>query len=129
VDTRSKIAGSFEQARQACRARGAQSPLVVRGRFDPLLAAHARRLADLKAQADALIVLIEEAPGDLLPAPARAAIAAGLAVVDSVAVIAPGDPLPADVRAIDERTADEVRRGALMERVREAHGRGPDKGD
>jgi bifunctional ADP-heptose synthase (sugar kinase/adenylyltransferase) len=59
---------------------------VIRGAFDPLIAAHAERLAELKKSGAPLLVLISDAPNEILPAEARAQLVAGLAVVDYVAI-------------------------------------------
>jgi hypothetical protein len=85
VDTRSKIIDA-DQARLIA-ARGAT---VVSGYFDPLVASHAERLAELKNQDTPLLVLIATAADAILRARARAELVAGLAVVDYVCETADG---------------------------------------
>jgi len=79
MDTRAKII-------DAVRARllAAQGATVVSGYFDPLVASHAERLAELKRERVPLLVLIATPDDAILPARARAELAAGLAVVDYV---------------------------------------------
>jgi len=62
----------------------------VTGYFDPLLAAHAERLAELKAEGRPLIAAIADPENPILPARARAELVAGLAVVDYVVESADG---------------------------------------
>jgi hypothetical protein len=80
MDTRSKILSSSEAARIALRAT------VVSGYFDPLLAWHASRLQELKAElkGNSLLALIATPPNPILSASARAELVAGLKVVDYV---------------------------------------------
>jgi glycerol-3-phosphate cytidylyltransferase-like family protein len=80
VDTRTKIVPPQEAARLA-----ASGAVVVSGYFDPLLAAHAERLRQLKGAGGPLLVAIAEPGNPILPARARAELVAGLAVVDYVA--------------------------------------------
>jgi len=94
MDTRGKMIASSEAARLA--AKGAT---VVSGYFDPLLASHARRLADLKNGAK-LIVVIEDPPRPILPARARAELVASLRAVDYV--VAEHNGIRVDVRLEDE---------------------------
>jgi len=99
VDTRVKILSPDSLGRVRAEAR--RLKLVV-GYFDPLLAAHARRLAELRRPGDTLVVVVREMEGSLLPLRARAELVAALGVVDWV--------IPAqDAEAIIERLApDEV---------------------
>jgi hypothetical protein len=106
LDTRSKILDGA-----AARQR-AQSAMVISGHFDPLTAAHARRLAELKRPGTPLLVAIATPPDMILPARARAELVAALAVVDHVAESADG--LTPAVRLEDE---DETRRAALIRHV------------
>jgi hypothetical protein len=81
MDTRSKIVSSSKAAQIALRAT------VVSGYFDPLLAWHASRLQELKAQFKGdlpLLALIATPPNPILSARARAELVAGLKVVDHV---------------------------------------------
>lgn len=99
MDTRVKILSPDSLGRVRAEAR--RLKLVV-GYFDPLLAAHARRLAELRRPGDTLVVVVREMEGSLLPLRARAELVAALGVVDWV--------IPAqDAEAIIERLApDEV---------------------
>jgi bifunctional ADP-heptose synthase (sugar kinase/adenylyltransferase) len=85
VDTRTKIVAAAEAARIA-RA----GATVVTGYFDPLLAAHAERLAGLKREGLPLLIAIADPENPILPSRARAELVAGLAVVDYVAESADG---------------------------------------
>jgi bifunctional ADP-heptose synthase (sugar kinase/adenylyltransferase) len=90
VDTRTKVLSHREALAVARRLReeGKTLKLVV-GYFDPVLAAHARRLKDAREGAAALAVIIADPPRPILPARARAELVAGLAAVDYV--VLPGD--------------------------------------
>ena len=59
---------------------------LVRGHFDPLLAEHARILADAAVPGKLLAVIVTNPPHPLLVARARAELVAGLAIVDYVAI-------------------------------------------
>ena len=78
MDSRTKIVPAAEAARLAA------TVTVVSGYFDPLLAAHAEQLQQLKHAGTPLLVAIAEPPRPILPARARAELVAGLAVVDYV---------------------------------------------
>ena len=81
MDTRSKILSSSEAGQLALRAT------VVSGYFDPVLAWHASRLQELKAELKGglpLLALIATPPKPILSARARAELVAGLKVVDHV---------------------------------------------
>jgi bifunctional ADP-heptose synthase (sugar kinase/adenylyltransferase) len=85
VDTRTKIASPQEAAEAARRARTEGKRVkVVTGHFDPLLAAHARRIAELRDPGAALWVVITEPTRPILAAQARAVMVAALAGVDGV---------------------------------------------
>jgi bifunctional ADP-heptose synthase (sugar kinase/adenylyltransferase) len=111
VDTRTKIVSAAEAVRIA-----ASGAIVVTGYFDPLLAAHAERLAGLKREGLALMAAIADPENPILPTRARAELVAGLAVVDYVVEsadgLAPG--LTANFRLEQE---DEARLEDLIERV------------
>ena len=78
MDTRNKIFTTAD-AVAALRLRSADSPLtVMTGYFDPLLAAHARRLNELAASAGKLIVVLENPERPILPQRARAELVAAL---------------------------------------------------
>jgi hypothetical protein len=79
MDTRAKIVDAAH-----ARILAGQGATVVSGYFDPLIASHAERLAELKNDDAPLLVLIATAPDAILPARARAELVAGLAVVDYV---------------------------------------------
>ncbi len=95
MDTRSKLL-TADQALHLVRRLGreGQPPKLVAGCFDPLLAAHARRLAGVRKGAAILIVIVTDPPQPVLPARARAELVAALAVVDHV-VVAGEQPLEA----------------------------------
>lgn len=93
MDTRGKIVGSSEAARIA-----GEGATVVSGYFDPMVASHARRLAELKS--GTMIVVIENPDRPILPARARAELVASLRAVDYVVV--DRDGLRVDVRLEDE---------------------------
>jgi bifunctional ADP-heptose synthase (sugar kinase/adenylyltransferase) len=110
VDTRTKLLASeqaSEVARQ-CRAAGRTVTLVT-GFFDPLLAAHARRLEELARPGGTLFVAVRDPEHPLLPARARAELVAALRVVDYVIL---GGAIAADAffqeEAADERLTREL---------------------
>ena len=77
-----------------------QTLKVVVGYFDPVLAAHARRLKDAREGAAALAVIIADPPRPILPARARAELVAALEAADYV--VLPGDePLEGLVARFD----------------------------
>ncbi len=91
MDTRTKILTAQQAAAAAQRLREAGRKVwVVTGYFDPLLAAHARRLAAARSQADALMAVVCSPERPILPARARAELVAALAVVDYVVLAEPG---------------------------------------
>jgi len=121
VDTRDKIltpAAAVETARSA-RANGTQVT-VVTGYFDPLLAGHARRLAEIAEPGGVLMAVVMEPERPILPARARAELVAALAVVDYVLPAEPASQLEAD-RIFREEAADLRRTQELVARV---HSRG-----
>ena len=79
MDTRTKIIDAGQ-----ARLIAAQGATVVSGYFDPLVASHAERLAELKNDDARLLVLIATATDAILTARARAELVAGLAAVDYV---------------------------------------------
>jgi len=97
---------------------------VVTGYFDPLLAAHAERLEEIRATADALMVLVTNPPEPILEAQARAALVAGIRAVDYV-VLTEDDPASGELAqsAIHEEQADTSRLEELVELVRARHGK------
>ncbi len=82
MDTRDKIVAST-RAYEIARQRPAR---WFRGRFDPLLAEHARMIRDAALPGHLLIVEIENGPRPLLPPRARAELVAALAAVDYVVI-------------------------------------------
>lgn len=121
MDTRTKIVSveSLEELR-----RRAKRLKIVTGYFDPLLAAHVRRLGELRRPGETLVVIISEPDRPLLPAAARAELVAALAVVDCVLLAgADLEQLLARLKPdelVREEAADEVRRQQL---IRHAHER------
>lgn len=108
------------EAARKCRQSGRRVSLVT-GLFDPLLAAHARRLAEIARDGGALFVAVGEAPDALLEARARAELVAALAVVDYV--ILDGQPPQELARLIEadsvfhEEAADRQRTQELTRHV------------
>jgi bifunctional ADP-heptose synthase (sugar kinase/adenylyltransferase) len=85
MDTRAKIVDLARAEEAARQARDAgKSVKLVSGHFDPLLAAHARRLREIAGEDAALFVVIHEPERPILPARARAELVAALGVVDYV---------------------------------------------
>ena len=113
MDTRTKILDAERAAAAAGAARGAGKTVkLVTGTFDPLLAAHARRLREIAGEGAVLFAAIQEPDAALLTAQARAELVAALGVVDYVVL---GDvPLRPDEvyreeGADAERTRDLIR--------------------
>jgi hypothetical protein len=79
VNTLLKIIDSEEAARLA-----ADGATLVSGYFDPLVASHARRLAELKRDDAPLVVIIASPRQPILLPRARAELVASLRVVDYV---------------------------------------------
>ena len=122
MDTRTKIV-SMEYAAAAARSgRAAGKPVtLVGGFFDPLLAAHARRLAEIAPRGGALFVALQDPPLPVLPAQARAELVAALCMVDYVILpgpLAPGlaDWIPAEA-VFSEEAADQRRTQDFIQRV------------
>ncbi len=113
MDTRCKLV-DLERA-----LAGGGRTAIVAGYFDPLIAAHARRLGELKSKTDRLIAVILEPPDPLLDSRARAELVAALACVDTVVIGAP-DLSRTDI--LHEETADLARRADLIAKVRARHG-------
>lgn len=112
MDTRTKIVSAAEAGRIA-----AEGATVVSGYFDPVLAAHAGRLRELKRPGVPLLVVIADPDDPILPTRARAELVAGLAVVDHVAESA-GSLIPS-VHLEDEHLR---RRDELIARVHARQG-------
>lgn len=114
MDSRTKIVNLDD-----AKALLAESVVVVTGYFDPLVSAHAERLASLGAP---LLVLVGEGSEALLSLRARAELVAALRAVKAVvAVEGPLDGALATLgvtEAVREESADEVRRTELIEHIR-----------
>jgi glycerol-3-phosphate cytidylyltransferase-like family protein len=107
LNTRTKIVDATQAAGIAN-----SGATVVSGYFDPLLAAHADRLAALKADGVKLLVLIASPENAILPAAARAELVASLRAVDYVCELSDG--LTAQVHLEAE---DDARFAALLKHV------------
>ncbi len=91
MDTRTKILSTQQAVATAQSLREAgRKVCVVTGYFDPLLAAHARRLAASRDHADALMAVVCSPDRPILAARARAELVAALAVVDYVVLAEDG---------------------------------------
>ena len=110
MDTRNKIVSAAEAAKD--------TGTLVRGYFDPLCAAHVRRLEAL-AGAGPVTILLDSPPQPLLPVAARAELLAALRVVKQV-VIAGDESMPEfQGRPVtDESGSDLGRLQELMEHVK-----------
>ena len=122
MDTRSKII-SAEEATAAARGLREQGRklTVVTGKFDVLLAGHAR---DLGAAGEALMVILIPPAEPLLAERARAELVAALNMVDYV-VVGNEDSAAELLRGlgadevIDRSAADEMERRRLIEHVQQ----------
>jgi hypothetical protein len=85
LDTRTKIVPAADAARIA-----ESGATVVSGYFDPLVAAHAERLRELKRDGSPLLVILADPESPILPLRARAELVAGLKAVDYVAELSAG---------------------------------------
>ena len=124
MDTRTKI---IERAAAERIADDGARLTVVTGYFDPLTAAHAARLAEIAATAEALLVVVRTPEQPLLPARARAELVAALSAVNHV-VVEEGDPawiaqLPS-AQLVREEAADGRRTRELVVRVRQRQAAG-----
>lgn len=130
METRTKII-SFADAFGWIEGRLARGEAfrVVTGHFDPLLAAHARRLEEIAASDGRPLVVITEPTCPLLSAEARAVLVAALDAVELVTLAPPEGPgkllerLPRG-RLVRGEEEDLRLRADLMRRVRERHGAG-----
>lgn len=85
LDTRKKILTAAQAVETVRRLRAeGRSVRFASGWFDPLLAAHARRLEQLRSGAARVMVVVTDASRPILPARARAELVAALSVVDFV---------------------------------------------
>jgi len=125
MDTRTKIL-----TLEAARALGDSRPVVVAGYFEILLAEHARLLDEVRRRhpAGPLVAFVMPLSGAILPAGARAEMAAGLRVIDYV-VTGDDNDLATLVdglqpAAVVRLEADEERlHRELAQHVRSRHGR------
>jgi glycerol-3-phosphate cytidylyltransferase-like family protein len=109
LDTRTKIVPA-----ETALARRNGRP-VVAVYFDPMVASHTRRLRELAEKHGPLTVCVCDPPDPLLPAQARAELAASCRDVENVVI---GNEILFHVGFyIDERTADLVRRDELIRHV------------
>jgi bifunctional ADP-heptose synthase (sugar kinase/adenylyltransferase) len=115
VDTRAKILDAEAAVAAAGAAmRAGKTVKLVAGTFDPLLAAHARRLREIAADGAVLFAAIREPEAPLLAAQARAELVAALGVVDYVVL---GDaPLRPD-EVYREESVDARRTRGLIRNV------------
>lgn len=112
MDTRSKILSPAEAVLRLQRFGGGA---VVSGFFDPLLAAHARRLESVREAGVPLAVIVNDPPVPILPLRARAELVAALSAVDIV-IVPDGSPLPDVSLRFDGRDAED--RARFVEHVR-----------
>ncbi len=116
MDTRSKIIGR-DEARRAVADAGLA---VVTGYFDPLTAAHARRLEAIAAEGARLLVVVRTPQDPILPARARAELVAALAAVQAVVIEEGGADWVAELpaaRLAREEDADLQRRRDLVAHI------------
>ena len=91
MDTRSKILdwpGDADVLQR--KTAGPTARKAVVGYFDPLLAAHARRLSEI-ANGSRVVAIVTSPERPVLPAAARAELAAALEVVEHALVVPPAD--------------------------------------
>jgi len=119
MDTRLKILDE----QQALEVANREPVSVVTGWFDPLLASHAQRLAEIRAASTGrLMAVVTDPDQPILAARARAELVAGLRVIDYVVVSQAGcaEPFLAAVRAravFREEQGDARRQQELIEHV------------
>lgn len=116
MDTRTKIiaAEAAQEVARQCRAAG-KAVILVTGFFDPLLAAHGRRLEEIARAGAILVVAVQDPARPLLVAQARAELVAGLRVVDYVIL---GGTIAAD-EVFHEEAADQRRTQELAQHVQD----------
>lgn len=126
MDTRNKIIEP-PRAEEIVRGRlSSGAPLkLTTGYFDPLTAAHARRLAEIAGE-DKLVVCITSPEDPVLEAKARAVLVAALEVAEYVTVCAPEQAArlleitPAEA-VTREESADAERTEKLIRHVQQRH--------
>ena len=127
MDTRDKILTAPGAVEAAHHLRGeGKSVKLVTGCFDPVLAGHARRLEELRGDAETLVVLVTEPPQPILPSRARAELVAALAAVDYVVLSEKGrlEELLAQLGAagaLHAEAADEPLTRDLIRHVQSRH--------
>ena len=116
LDTRLKILPLSRAAEFA-------GAVFVAMHLDPLTAGHARRLREIANGGQPVVVLLSDPPSPLLPARARAELAAALDSVTAVMVLDGQSSIPDVARPslVIEEAADLERRDALVRRVFERH--------
>jgi hypothetical protein len=127
VDTRRKIIAAADAGRLIQDLQKVGAPwLVVAGYFDPVIGSHVRRIEEIARNCETLVVSLLTPSRELLPAGARAELAAALAPVDYVVLpdaeaASGGMPLwLSDVPAehlIREEQADLERRDDLIQLI------------
>lgn len=91
---------------------------VAAGYFDPLLAQHAARLAEIRARCETLIAVVLDPASPILEARARAELVAAL---DSVSYVVTGGATLAHGSFFDETDTHRTAFDRLVEHVRERH--------
>jgi hypothetical protein len=122
LDTRSKIV-SRETAAEGLRGRPGA---VVTGYFDPLQVDHARRLREIRAAHECVVVLIQNPPDPILDARSRAQLVAALNMIDYV--VLPQECASSvdfgrtgQISVHREEAADEALFQRLLEHVHQRH--------
>jgi bifunctional ADP-heptose synthase (sugar kinase/adenylyltransferase) len=120
LDTRSKIVGREEAL---ARIRQRAGWVIVTGYFDPVTAAHVRRLRQISAKHSAIAVFLSDPSHPILPAQARAELLAAMRMVDCVVLPqeCASQPLDPDIPVFREEEADVERLAKLIEHVHERH--------
>lgn len=115
MDSRSKILPP-RQAAERLAAWGDYT--LVSGHFDPLLAAHARRLESVRSAGVPLVVLVTDPERPLLPARARAELVAALGSVELV-ILPDGSGASLPAPAFRFEAQDDADAAAFAGHVRE----------
>jgi D-beta-D-heptose 7-phosphate kinase/D-beta-D-heptose 1-phosphate adenosyltransferase len=99
----------------------------VVGYFDPLQAAHVRRLNEVRRSGGPLVVAVANPADPILPLAARLQLVAGLRAVDKVVPLEDGLEEIVQVLSpdelLDEREPDLARTGTLVAEVLDRHRR------
>ncbi len=122
VDTRRKIIKSSGGAAVVPKLLAEQPGIkLVRGTFDPLLAAHVARLKEIAGPTGRLVIILSSPENPLLSAAARAELVAALAAVELV-VLPPRDYDPGWIKGLTVIELDDADETAkLMNLVRDRH--------